>query len=426
MDAEILEDLLGKVANKFGYNDPENWQDGLFLSLSREIEKETRFIISRNTLKRLYGKIKTSENYNPQIDTRNALAKYAGYSDWNKFRSAYLEEKRKSSSPAELSKAPVNQAAEQTSKPASLGKKSRIGVFFLLALILAAGVWILWPATKVEPDYSRVKVLVQNPVDTAPFTLVVEYEIPSDITDSLYLGVGGSKHLLNPKKKTFVHSLALPVYSFVYLRTKKSILRAIPIKAYSRDLECYYEHEKSVQRVDKKFFLGNGYAGLKRSFFEGKSLDSSLFSTSFYKVKDFNIDCDNFTIKMRYKIDPSGSICHSVEAKLFADSGHHEIEVFNRGCAQHNFVAPAELYFGGKFENLTAISAEAGSWHELSLKVRNKKFEVILNGSTRFQSLYKKTMGRLKVLKFRFKGFGQMDYVRLYDQSDQLIEAEEF
>lgn len=426
MDAEILEDLLGKVANKFGYNDPENWQDGLFLSLSREIEKETRFIISRNTLKRLYGKIKTSENYNPQIDTRNALAQYAGYPDWNKFRSSYLEEKRTISQPQTQGKTTENKPTEKVAQvPKTKGNRLKTLIFFFV-VILGIGLWLFWPKPIEEPDFSRVKVHVQNPVDTAPFTLVVDYEIPSDIHDSLFLGVGGKKHLLNPEKKIFVHSLALPVYSFVYLRTKDKILRAIPIKAYSRDLECYYEHEKFVQRVDKKFFLGDGVAGLKRSFFEGKSLDSSQFLTSFYKVKDFNIDCDNFTIKMRYKIDPSGSICHSVETKLYADSGHHEIEVFNKGCAQHNFVAPAELYFGGKFENLTAISAEPGSWHELTLNVRNKKFEVVLNGGTRFQSLYKKTMGRLKVLKFRFKGFGQMDYIRLYDHTGKLIEAEEF
>ena len=49
---------------------------------------------------------------------------------------------------------------------------------------------LYWP--KPETDFSKITIEVQNPVDTAPFTLVVKYDIPEDIDDSIFLGVGGA------------------------------------------------------------------------------------------------------------------------------------------------------------------------------------------------------------------------------------------
>jgi hypothetical protein len=240
------------------------------------------------------------------------------------------------------------------------------------------------------------------------------------------MGVGGSNFLLEKKKKSYVHSLSMPVYSFVYLRAGKKLIRAIPIKAYSRNLECYYESGKNLLLVPHKEFLGNGVAGLKRSFFENNRLDSTDFNTLFFKVKDYALDGDNFTFVCRVKVDNSPQICHSIELKIFADSGHHELKIFNKGCAQKNFVAPAEKYFGGKLENLTALSVEAGIWHDLELEVRKKDYRLILDGKERFKTRYNRTMGMLNVLKFQFNGFGQIDYYRMLDPQGQIVEQEEF
>jgi hypothetical protein len=429
LDQELLKDLLDKVAKKFGYTEPDMWQDGLFVSLSEEIEKETRFIISRNTLKRLFGKIKTSEHYNPQIETRNALARYAGFPDWNKFRMQMLAENGANyhtESPQLTETASKLNPTEETKTDSKKSfQKKLVLAISLVVIVLLAVFNISWP--EQTPDYSRIKVTVTNPIDTAPFTLVINYEIPSDIKDSLYIGVGGTNFYLEPKKKSYVHSLSRPIYSFIYLRdSKKKLIRAIAIKAYSRDLECYYESGKNVLQIPKNDFIENGMAGLKRSFFATNRLDSSDFISAFVKVKDFDIDGDNFKFICRYKVDKSPKICHNFQLKVFADSGHHELEIHNKGCEQYNFVAPAELYFGGKFENLTKLSTDLGAWHDLEMEVRNKDFVVTIDGKKRFFAKYKRTMGKLTVLKFQFNGFGQVDYYRMLNAQGKIVDKEEF
>jgi len=426
LDQQLIKLLLEKVSQKFGYSDPEVWQDGLYGALSEEIQKETRFLISRNTLKRLFGKIKTSEHYNPQIDTRNALAQFAGFPDWNKFRMMMIAEKQVIIS-EDSNAYPERQEIFLDNAGSTKQNWKKIGLILSLVFIaFIVGIQYFDSLFTSEPDYSKIKIEVQNPVDTAPFTLIVNYSIPEEIEDSIYIGFGGNKILLRKDKKLIVYSLYQPIYSFVYLKTKNKQIRAIPIKAYSRDLECYYESGKNVIMVPHKYFIDNGLAGLKRSFFESNRLDSSDFLTRFIKVEDYNLDGDNFEFQCKFKVDQSPKICHSFQLKLFADSGHHEMELFNKGCAASNFVAPAELYFGGKFENLTGLSAEASVWHELRIKVNKKEFRLLLDGKERFKSKYKKTMGKINVVKIQFNGFGQIDYFRMLDSNSKVVEQNEF
>jgi hypothetical protein len=256
---------------------------------------------------------------------------------------------------------------------------------------------------------------------------VVDYEITSDFEDSVFLGVGGTSFLLPKDKNNFVHSLHRPIYSFVYLRSRKKQIRAIPIKAYSLDLEAFYENGKQLLHIPKDQFLENGLAGLRKDFFSTNRLDSSDFYSSFIKVKDYEIDGDNFSFETRYRVEKSAKPCQYFQVKIFADSGHHEMEIHNQGCAQYNFVAPAELYFGGKFENLTKLSPkESGTWHELEMESRNKVFSLFMDRKKKFSIPYKKTMGRISVLKMQFNGFGQIDFYRIRNEKGEIVEAEEF
>ncbi len=417
LDQELLKLLLEKVVEKFGHPQPEDWQDGIFILLSEEIEKETRFLISRNTLKRLFGKIKTAEGYSPQLDTRNALAIYAGFGDWNQFKIMALSENKE--------KFLIPEATKSRERKSSFSRL-QISMLFLALLLISAlfGFW-LWP--KPEADWSQIKIHIENPVDTAPFTLVVNYEIPKDFEDSVFLGVGGTSFLLPKDKKIFVHSLHRPIYSFVYLKNRKKQIRAIPIKAYSRDLEAFYENGTQLLHIPRNQFLDKGFAGLKKDFFATNRLDSSDFYSSFIKVKDYDIDADQFSFETRFRVEKSTKLCQYFQVKIFADSGHHELEIHNRGCAQSNFVAPAELFFGGKFENLTTLSPkESGNWRTLKIESKNKEFFLFLDGKKVFSARYKKTMGRMSVLKMQFNGFGQIDFYRIRNEKSELVEAEEF
>jgi len=85
-DQYYLKFCLDIIAEKAQNGPSSSWTDGDFIDLSEAIELETGVLISRNTLKRLYSKMKTTEDYKPQKDTKNALAQYAGYKNWFEFK----------------------------------------------------------------------------------------------------------------------------------------------------------------------------------------------------------------------------------------------------------------------------------------------------------------------------------------------------
>lgn len=64
------------------------WSDANYIVLSEAVTRETKIYISKNTLKRVFGKLKTNESYHPQITTLNALAIFVGYLNWNEFKSS--------------------------------------------------------------------------------------------------------------------------------------------------------------------------------------------------------------------------------------------------------------------------------------------------------------------------------------------------
>ncbi|SDE11480.1 hypothetical protein SAMN04488024_1129 [Pedobacter soli] len=76
------------IAQKLNMPIINKWSDSNYIVLSEAVMRETKIYISKNTLKRVFGKLKTKESYHPQITTLNALAIFVGYLNWNEFKSS--------------------------------------------------------------------------------------------------------------------------------------------------------------------------------------------------------------------------------------------------------------------------------------------------------------------------------------------------
>jgi hypothetical protein len=95
------------------------------------------------------------------LDTRNALAGYASFGDWNKFKIKALAENKERfllADPSDIEKEKTGTSA----KTGTLFKWLVSNVLLLIALWI--GIWF-WP--KPVADWTRVKIHVQNPIDTA-------------------------------------------------------------------------------------------------------------------------------------------------------------------------------------------------------------------------------------------------------------------
>ncbi len=148
-EKEIIHRCLELVAAKANRNSVADWTDGNFIELSEAIELETGFAISRNTLKRLFGRMRTELDYRPQRETRNALAMYAGYKDWDGFK-IYFESIKKEETIAEVQVDEGKPVVEKENPGIDIedlemrgeSQKSWIfGIIMLLIMIMAVFYW---------------------------------------------------------------------------------------------------------------------------------------------------------------------------------------------------------------------------------------------------------------------------------------------
>ncbi len=82
-----LNKCLQHLQEKLRWGISKSWTNKEFEKLSEQIFDASRIYISVVTLKRLFGRAKTyKKEYNPQLETKNALALFLGYTNWDDFK----------------------------------------------------------------------------------------------------------------------------------------------------------------------------------------------------------------------------------------------------------------------------------------------------------------------------------------------------
>jgi hypothetical protein len=179
------------VAQKLGRGNSENWIDQDYKILREEIHKETNILISVNTLKRYFGKVNTSGNYDPQRETKNALAQYIGFQDWYSFEGQEMPENEKNEN---LKLKPERQWTNSGKKVE--GKPALLIIAIVTLALLGFVALFFWSSNEEKVPSWTFSIL--NPVDTAPFTLYSKFKLEESEQDSFSID-GFTKMNLNQK-----------------------------------------------------------------------------------------------------------------------------------------------------------------------------------------------------------------------------------
>ena len=83
---DYLEKILLEIEEKFQNGESQFWTHNEYSKLSQQVFDASEISVSIKTLKRLFENIKANVNYNPQNETKNALAIYLGYKNWYNFK----------------------------------------------------------------------------------------------------------------------------------------------------------------------------------------------------------------------------------------------------------------------------------------------------------------------------------------------------
>ncbi len=89
-EKKYLFDLLKIIVEQLAWGPPESWNQYHYKALSDRIFKKNKEIVHHRTIKRIFELFQGSD-YHPHISTKNILAQFLDFEDWDAFRAYSVE-----------------------------------------------------------------------------------------------------------------------------------------------------------------------------------------------------------------------------------------------------------------------------------------------------------------------------------------------
>lgn len=415
-DHKYLQVCLSQIEKELEWGKSEFWKESEFLQLSEIIFKRTEISISPHTLKRLYGKIKYKEHYNPQRATKDALAKFIGYHDWIAFTNSYDQGRGNQS--------------KRVNIYFSRQKKTKILLFLLTGIVI----FFIFQSTSLLNAFIAKKAnrsFLFNTIDTiatVPYTVSVEYDITNIPSDSLYADFGFDHPITGPevkkldKKRSLInYTYQIPGYYRIELNNKGRVLSSKNVLVTSENWFTYYYPEErqvlwlnnQIKNREKEGYLYYSPESLKNNGLDIRSvyfLENQIF-------KDFEINGDNFEMALSFKNSKEigGISCYDFVLTLLCEKNFSQFKLMEQGCSGYSGVKVGELELNGTDEELSSLTFDPNCWNNLRVVVKDQTVQVLLNKKVVFFEDYIGSNGNIVGIEQLFKGSGSLDFIYITD-----------
>jgi len=380
--------LIRLIEYKYGGGKHAEWRNGDFENLSFEIQKETKILISVATLKRYFGKVKTSDDYQPQPQTINALKLYAGYAD------------------------------EKASGFSFKWVGILMGIFMLLFVTWLIVANIL-SNNRLEPVAKLRLVKVEG---KCPGTAFFEYSY-YNIMDSVFLDFGDSSnwHYID-KDVRRSHFYAYPGVFNAKLRTRNKVLSDTAIVFIETDEWQALAHYFNPMKRDRYYpvpiqqNLNEGVFHSSMDKLEGLGLDTKEIVV--VRLDNYNETAamgDELICEARFKNSSFWPAirCYSIVLQIQGSMGKLLFKLVGTGCSNYGELELGERIFNGANSDLSAFVVDNSDWVNVQVVNQNKQVEVFINNQSVFSGSYKTSIGQVLGVSIIFHGIGSVDYLKL-------------
>lgn len=405
MNRELLKYCLQKIEEKLGWASNELWQNQDFELLSNRIFDETNIKLSITTLKRVWGKVSYSSE--PSISTLNALANFIGYENWSELKN--------------------NKPVSHTPK-ASTGKAIPSRYFlvaFLLIIVIVFFGQSISSLKSDKPDLSQVK-FGANPVTLGlPNSVVFKYEFGANRIEKASIQQSWNEKLtfsINPNGKEATGIYYYPGYFKARLIGNGQILKeqdlhirtdgwmgTIAQDGIPRYL--YYDELKTSNTLRLSDELINELHD--QEIPEAKILTYNFFD-DLSPVKGYDFI---FEVRFRNTYKKSNGICQRVLLLVHGKEAIYLSPFSIPGCTSEIDLITAGKTYSGKENDLSVFGIDASEWQKFKLVVINQEANYYLNDKLILNKKTESSIGDIVGFKLRFEGAGEVDYVKLSNQS---------
>lgn len=424
-DRYYIKIIIRKIENQLNWSKVIFWTDNEYKKLSSLIHEDTSISISAQTLKRLFGKIKYKDDYKAQPATKDALARFLNYPNWD----AFIADHRHSM----FKFVPLIRSIKIGNTEYGPIALSLVVVILIISIIIAlAGIM-----KKSIPFYA------ENVKGSVPHTVSIHYDI-SKFKNDVFINFDQNEaedksegELLNKNLSLINHCFESPGYFNVKLSSKGKEVAATKVHVLSDGWSSYYFNndnfsqrkfvfglENRVQRAGNTGMLYISPAELNNKGFNGNTvyyLEHLLYS-------DFHVSADSCLLEVRYRnsSDIGGISCYDVEFRIIAENGLASVILVQKGCYRWSELTIGEKQINGKYNDLSFLTADLSLWNTMRILTHNNKVFMINNSDTIFTTSYNQLLGQIKGIRFVTKGSGAFDYVKMFNNSGVLVFDENF
>jgi len=415
-ERELIGFCINEINRKLNWKEYKFWTNSDYVNLSLKISEETGIAISPHTLKRLFGKMAYKFDYKPQTASKNALAKFAGYRDWDDFLSRHKD------------------AGTENNESIKHAKKGNRTVIYIAAIvILITTGFILYKVANITsksffPRKADFIFAVQDTAGTVPHSVKVIYDISHIESDQITVDFNFNHPVLGPQVKKLDRSnnqlnftYQIPGIYRINLLFRGKVLASKKVIALTKDWISYFLPESNLNHLWMDNIIGSETGGkesinLSRQFLKSQGFDTNKIFDILHRImKDFGIDGDNFRFRIRYRNSPEtgGITCYDTGVRLHCLNYVNELVLTESNCQQFSRLTFGEISLNGEGSDLSALTFNPDQINELEIENRNKKVQIKLNGKIVYNLIYKNSNGNIMGIDCVFKGCGIVDYISL-------------
>lgn len=419
---DLLDRCCQRVADTYGKPDSAEWTNGDFIRLSNILYKKTHVQISPNTLKRIFGKIKTDARYYPQKATRDALARYVGFADWDTFGQI-----RPEPVVGQPVGAHVQEVPETAIRPAVPQRKNRFRGMLPAAFALVIILVLAWQGILYwKSENAVISLFCKNPEGDNPHSAIFVlrgFDDPAQLADGYELdfGDGESRVHLNDEDSVYTHYYEIPGRYYATLQRRGITLDTVPVYLHTNGwtATATMMHDTTrVYPIDAPSLFKNGYNSITSNEIARSGVDTSrTFFVYFKNNYPTGIDGDNFEllIDLKTSLPRPGVRCSQVRLTVYGDSSSHMVDVMKPGCIHWTKLQFSDLRKDGKSDGLSFLGADLTTGGTIRVKVVNRLATLQINGKEAFTGTYRKPLRHIYGLDIMFAGIGAVQSVQMRD-----------
>lgn len=392
--------------------------------LADEIFEKSSIKLSINTLKRILGVIDYKGN--PTLSTKDALAKYLGYLDWNdflqkNFNITLLEYKK-----------------QQTKPTTTHFSRQSIFTGIILSTIIAVilFVWLYPKQKQIQQapinliDTSAISLHVTPKQGLTPFEFFVEYQIDTALvhqdTLTLILERQGFFPMTKAEEKFFFTYLFPGKYNIDIQQAGQTLTRETVFAKTDGWMGMVYREPNTIYSY--KLSEKEGFMSFPDSIIKHLEQHGERYYITFNHYKNFDVSGDSIRIKTRYR-NTGGKFMSktgNMFVNLFCEQGEIKNSFVNTGMLRYLKPVYSEQRPDFLSHDLSPFEKEDLEWIEAEIRIQNQEVQIFRSDSLIFSIQYEKPLGNLYGIQYFFVGNGEVDYFYLWDERDSLIIGDDF